>query len=105
MSDVEYLGFFRTIVDPFQKCDDDKNYLIDIKLFQECLLNQKNFLMLQEIQDPNSIEALIHSMGRTEVDIYIFYLLKRVDKAYQVCSENLVIPQVLLPLRIKLPVL
>ena len=42
----------------------------------------------------DAVEALVFAMGKRELDFYAFYFLKRVDKAYQVCSENNIIPEV-----------
>lgn len=50
--------------------------------------------MLDKIQEESAVHNMLHAMGRTKLDFYVFYILKRVDKAYQTCSENLVIPKV-----------
>ena len=92
---MEYIPFYRRYVEPFQTCDEDKNYLIDPKVFEECLLNMKNFVILYKIKDQKAIENLVYALGRKSLDIYSFYLLKRIDEAFQNCSENLVISLVL----------
>jgi len=99
VTDTEWAEFFNNFIEPFQKCDPDKNYLLNTKEFKACL-NPGNSLIKEEgeidhfsyinfvLKEDDKIELMEHLLDQNKINLFSYIYMRRLNYAWKVCSTS-----------------
>jgi hypothetical protein len=84
---VEWTSFFRVFIEPFEKCDEDKNYLLNKDELVKCL-DEDDYLKELRVKDVN-VEKLMELLYKDEehlINFADYMYLRRVNLAWGDCA-------------------
>jgi len=88
IDDTEWVQFYETIIKPFQVCDTDKNFQLNVAELKACLGTSDFSQIKHNVDSEEALTQLIHFMDRNEANLIGFLWLRRLNYAWATCSNG-----------------
>lgn len=97
LDQTEWQSFFKVFIEPFEKCDEDKDYLLSQDEFGKCLESEELSPLRLKPEDTAMVWELINKDDENQVNFADYLYMRRVNIGWGDCAGGTIMSRIQIP--------